>query len=32
MTGCVTRGTGCIPGNTACSGYIGKKELCEKFK
>jgi len=32
MSGCVTKGTGCIEATSACSSYKGDKDTCGKFK
>ncbi|CAK67224.1 unnamed protein product (macronuclear) [Paramecium tetraurelia] len=32
LSGCVTRGTGCIPNNEPCTSYRGTKQQCEQFK
>ncbi|CAK67225.1 unnamed protein product (macronuclear) [Paramecium tetraurelia] len=32
LSGCVTRGTGCIPNSEPCTSYRGTKQLCEQFK
>ncbi|CAK89346.1 unnamed protein product (macronuclear) [Paramecium tetraurelia] len=32
LSGCVTRGKGCIPNTVACTAYRGTKTQCEAFK
>ncbi|CAD8113351.1 unnamed protein product [Paramecium primaurelia] len=32
LSGCVTRGTGCIPNTAQCDQYRGTKQQCEQFK
>ncbi|CAD8175771.1 unnamed protein product [Paramecium pentaurelia] len=32
LSGCVTRGTGCIPNSEPCTSYRGTKQQCEQFK
>ncbi|CAD8212117.1 unnamed protein product [Paramecium pentaurelia] len=32
LSGCVTRGTGCIPNTEPCTSYRGTKQQCELFK
>ncbi|CAD8211577.1 unnamed protein product [Paramecium octaurelia] len=32
LSGCVTRGTGCIPNTEQCTSYRGTKLQCEQFK
>ncbi|CAD8055005.1 unnamed protein product [Paramecium primaurelia] len=32
LSGCVTRGTGCIPNSEPCTSYRGTKQQCELFK
>lgn len=32
MTGCLTRGKGCIKSTEPCTAYTGTQSVCETFK